>query len=110
MVRVVGEGVDNEIHSIKDALRIADEHGLDLVEISLKRLVDQIVLISGDSDFIPAISADKGHIRGIIGVPKPMVKKIENKIDMEIALTEDYVQTVQYKNYIFLFLFLLVST
>ncbi|MBR5214972.1 MAG: translation initiation factor IF-3 [Bacteroidales bacterium] len=34
MVRVVGEGVDNEIHSIKDALRIADEHGLDLVEIS----------------------------------------------------------------------------
>ena len=34
MVRVVGEGVDNEIHSIKDALRIADEMGLDLVEIS----------------------------------------------------------------------------
>lgn len=34
MVRVVGEGVDNEIHSIKDALRIADEQGLDLVEIS----------------------------------------------------------------------------
>ena len=34
MVRVVGEGVDNEIHSIKDALRIADELGLDLVEIS----------------------------------------------------------------------------
>ena len=34
MVRVVGEGVDNEIHSIKDALRIADVMGLDLVEIS----------------------------------------------------------------------------
>ena len=34
MVRVVGEGVANEIHSIKDALRIADEMGLDLVEIS----------------------------------------------------------------------------
>lgn len=34
MVRVVGEGVDNEIHSIKDALKIADEMGLDLVEIS----------------------------------------------------------------------------
>ena len=34
MVRVVGEGVDNEIHSIKDALRIADEMGLGLVEIS----------------------------------------------------------------------------
>ncbi len=34
MVRVVGEGVENEIYSIKEALRIADEHGLDLVEIS----------------------------------------------------------------------------
>ena len=34
MVRVVGENVDNEIYSIKEALRIADEHGLDLVEIS----------------------------------------------------------------------------
>ena len=34
MVRVVGEGVDNEIHSIKDALIIADEMGLVLVEIS----------------------------------------------------------------------------
>ena len=29
--------------------------GLDLVEIALKRLVDQVVLVSGDSDFIPAI-------------------------------------------------------
>ncbi len=29
--------------------------GLDLVEIALKRLVDQVVLVTGDSDFIPAI-------------------------------------------------------
>ena len=34
MVRVVGEGVDNKIHSIREALKIADEMGLDLVEIS----------------------------------------------------------------------------
>ena len=34
MVRVVGEGVDNEIHSIREALKIANEMGLDLVEIS----------------------------------------------------------------------------
>ena len=33
-MRVVGEGVDNEIHSIIDALRFAVEMGLDLVEIS----------------------------------------------------------------------------
>ena len=29
--------------------------GLDLVEIALKRLADHVVLVSGDSDFIPAI-------------------------------------------------------
>jgi len=38
-----------------------------------------MTIMLSKSDFIPAISADKGHIRGIIGVPKPMVKKIENK-------------------------------
>ena len=34
MVRLVGEGVETNIYPIKEALRIADELGLDLVEIS----------------------------------------------------------------------------
>ena len=34
MVRVVGETGDNEIHPIREALRMAEEAGLDLVEIS----------------------------------------------------------------------------
>lgn len=34
MVRVVGEGIKNEIHPIHEALRIAEEKGFDLVEIS----------------------------------------------------------------------------
>lgn len=34
MVRVVGEAGDNEIHPIREAIRMADEAGLDLVEIS----------------------------------------------------------------------------
>ncbi|MGN0088346.1 MAG: translation initiation factor IF-3 [Candidatus Limimorpha sp.] len=34
MVRVVGEAGDNEIHPIREALRMAEEAGLDLVEIS----------------------------------------------------------------------------
>lgn len=34
MVRVVGENVQIGIYNIKDALRMADEQGLDLVEIS----------------------------------------------------------------------------
>jgi translation initiation factor IF-3 len=34
MVRVVGENVENDIYDIKDALALADEMELDLVEIS----------------------------------------------------------------------------
>ncbi len=34
MVRLVGEGIETNIYPIKEALRIADELGLDLVEIS----------------------------------------------------------------------------
>ena len=34
MVRVVGEGIDTNIYPIKEALRIAENMGLDLVEIS----------------------------------------------------------------------------
>lgn len=34
MVRVVGEAGDNEIHPIREAVRMAEDAGLDLVEIS----------------------------------------------------------------------------
>lgn len=34
MVRLVGEGVDNNIYPIKEALRIVEELGVDLVEIN----------------------------------------------------------------------------
>lgn len=34
MVRVVGEHADNAIHSIREAIRMSEEAGLDLVEIS----------------------------------------------------------------------------
>ena len=35
-VRLVGENVEQGIYSIQEAIRIADEQGLDLVEISIK--------------------------------------------------------------------------
>ena len=34
MVRLVGENVDTGIFQLRDALTLAEEHGLDLVEIS----------------------------------------------------------------------------
>lgn len=34
MVRLVGEGIDNNIYPIKEALRIVEELGVDLVEIN----------------------------------------------------------------------------
>ena len=35
-VRLVGEGIESAIYSIQEALRLADEQGLDLVEIAPK--------------------------------------------------------------------------
>lgn len=36
VVRVVGENVENDIYQVKEAIEMADEKGLDLVEISPK--------------------------------------------------------------------------
>ena len=52
--------------------------GLDLVEISLKRLVDQIVLISGDSDFIPAIKMARRE--GVDVILDPMGNHVPNDL------------------------------
>ena len=49
--------------------------GLDIATLSLKRLVDQIVLVTGDSDFVPA--AKFARREGIDFVLDPMWHKIK---------------------------------
>jgi uncharacterized LabA/DUF88 family protein len=52
--------------------------GLDIASLSYKRLVDRIILISGDSDFVPA--AKVARREGIDFILDPMWNAIDNSL------------------------------
>ncbi|MFT2676084.1 NYN domain-containing protein [Helicobacter pylori] len=61
--------------------------GLDIATLALKRLVQKIVLISGDSDFVPA--AKLARVEGIIFTLDPMGNHIRGDLEEHI----DYLTT-----------------
>ncbi len=61
--------------------------GLDIATLALKRLVQKIVLISGDSDFVPA--AKLARVEGIIFTLDPMGNPIRGDLEEHI----DYLTT-----------------
>ncbi|AFI01526.1 NYN domain-containing protein [Helicobacter pylori] len=61
--------------------------GLDIATLALKKLVQKIVLISGDSDFVPA--AKLARVEGIIFTLDPMGKPIREDLKEHI----DYLTT-----------------
>ncbi|GHP22212.1 helicase [Helicobacter pylori] len=61
--------------------------GLDIATLALKKLVQKIVLISGDSDFVPA--AKLARVEGIIFTLDPMGKPIREDLEEHI----DYLTT-----------------
>ncbi len=61
--------------------------GLDIATLALKRLVQKIVLISGDSDFVPA--AKLARVEGIIFTLDPMGNPIRENLEEHI----DYLTT-----------------
>ncbi len=61
--------------------------GLDIATLALKRLVQKIVLISGDSDFVPA--AKLARVEGIIFTLDPMKNPIREDLKEHI----DYLTT-----------------
>jgi uncharacterized LabA/DUF88 family protein len=62
--------------------------GLDLVSLALKRLVDQVVLITGDSDFVPAIKI--ARTEGVEVILDPMGHHITEDLQEHI----DRIRTV----------------
>lgn len=56
--------------------------GLDLVSLALKRLVDQVVLITGDSDFVPAIKI--ARTEGVEVILDPMGQHITEDLQEHI--------------------------
>lgn len=65
--------------------------GVDISSLSFKRQVDQIILISGDSDFVPA--AKQARREGIDFILDPMGASIKNDLFEHI----DGIQTVKLK-------------
>ncbi|GAA8030282.1 hypothetical protein JP0563_03870 [Helicobacter pylori] len=61
--------------------------GLDIATLALKKLVQKIVLISGDSDFVPA--AKLARVEGIIFTLDPMGNRIREDLEEHI----DYLTT-----------------
>ncbi|GAA9831712.1 hypothetical protein VN0530_04610 [Helicobacter pylori] len=61
--------------------------GLDIATLALKRLVQKIVLISGDSDFVPA--SKLARVEGIIFTLDPMGNHIRGDLEEHI----DYLTT-----------------
>lgn len=62
--------------------------GLDLVSLALKRLVDQVVIITGDSDFVPAIKI--ARTEGVEVILDPMGQHIADDLQEHI----DRIRTV----------------
>ncbi|GAA8268576.1 hypothetical protein HpDR19_12040 [Helicobacter pylori] len=61
--------------------------GLDIATLALKKLVQKIVLISGDSDFVPA--SKLARVEGIIFTLDPMGNPIREDLEEHI----DYLTT-----------------
>lgn len=76
------ELVDNDFVYDTKQKTVDMKIGLDVASLSYKRLVDQIILISGDSDFIPA--AKLARREGIDFILDPMHKAIPAELSEHI--------------------------
>lgn len=70
--------------------------GLDIASFSYKKLVDQIVLISGDSDFVPA--AKLARLEGIDFILDPMGHPINGALQEHIDGLRSYYSSIVQQN------------
>jgi len=70
--------------------------GIDIVHLAYKRLVDQIILISGDSDFVPA--AKLARREGVDFILDPMGAKVSDDLMLHVDGVQshhhDYIKRV----------------
>ena len=69
--------------------------GVDIASLALKRFVDRIVLISGDSDFVPA--AKLARREGIDFILDPMGADVEPMLFEHIDGLDNTVKTIRTK-------------
>ena len=63
--------------------------GIDVATLSLKRIVDRIILISGDIDMVPAVKLARRE--GIQVVLVQVACKISGQLDEDVDLVRDIV-------------------
>jgi len=61
--------------------------GLDVASLASGKIVDQIILIAGDSDFIPVAKAARRA--GIDFIVDPMGHKIHDEMKVQVDAVED---------------------
>lgn len=71
---VVSNLSEGDVHYKVDQKGVDMRIGLDIASLTFKRLVDQIILVAGDSDFVPA--AKLARREGIDFILDPMGKSI----------------------------------
>lgn len=80
--RSVADLKENEVNYIGRQKAVDMKIGLDIASLALKKMVDKIVLIAGDSDFVPA--AKLARREGIDFVLDPMWKTIKPDLQEHI--------------------------
>ena len=74
--------------------------GIDLVQLATKRLVDHVVLIAGDSDFVPAVKiARREGVKIILdNMNNNINPELQEHVDENLTFVEDPDFLAVYKN------------
>ncbi len=80
--RTVDDLQDHEVNYVGRQKAVDMKIGLDIASLALKRMVDKIILIAGDSDFVPA--AKLARREGVDFVLDPMWKTIKPDLQEHI--------------------------
>ena len=70
--------------------------GLDIASLAYKKQVDQIILISGDSDFVPA--SKLARIEGIDFILDSLWKKVKDDLSLHIDELKTHIDSIKHTN------------
>lgn len=78
----ISQLTDADFRFVADQKGVDMKIGIDITSIALKKQADQIILISGDSDFVPA--AKTARREGIDFILDPMWAQIKDELDEHV--------------------------
>ena len=90
--RLAYRGVDENGVAIHEQKRVDLMLGLDLMALSAKHIIDEVILVAGDSDFVPAVNAAKkeGLVVYLVHGDRPHDDLLD-EVDERIPITQDLI-------------------